>query len=478
MCGIAGVVGKLVVPIESVLSRMNHAQAHRGPDHGGSWHHHAGEYSVGLAHRRLSILDLSPSGNQPMVHPHTGDVLVFNGEIYNFVEIRDELESLGEKFLGHSDTEVLLHALSRWGAPCLKRIAGMYAFGFYSQREQTLLLARDPLGIKPLYYANPGQTLVFSSELRAILSTDMLPRHLDQAGVAGLLAYGAVQQPNTIVQGIWMMPPGHFATWQLSGQAAVKPTMFWGYPTPSTDSAEPDAVDTVRRLLEQSVREHMVADVPVGVFLSSGLDSTVIAAIAGRESDHVRSFTVAFGDQPEMSEGEMAAQTASLFRLDHTEVVINGPQAESAALQWVGALDQPSLDGLNVFVISQAVRREGIKVALSGQGGDELFGGYPSFTDVPRLARLLRFLYALSRGRLVACWAEWRLPADRTLSATSSWTFWTPTRASQSCTSSVAAPCPIGSFAASGFTRSRSASPLHSRPPTGTSTIKQRTRCG
>lgn len=123
----------------------------------------------------------------------------------------------------------------------------------------------DPLGIKPLYYANPGQTLVFSSELRAILSTDMLPRHLDQAGVAGLLAYGAVQQPNTIVQGIWMMPPGHFATWQLSGQAAVKPTMFWGYPTPSTDSAEPDAVDTVRRLLEQSVREHMVADVPVGV---------------------------------------------------------------------------------------------------------------------------------------------------------------------------------------------------------------------
>ena len=369
---------------------MVNAQIHRGPDDVGEEHLPFKDRFLGLGHRRLSIQDLSAAGHQPMVHPVTGDRIIFNGEIYNFRELRRELEAQGEEFTGHSDTEVMLHALSRWGVEAVKRFQGMYAFAFYDARQQHLMLGRDPLGIKPLYVAEAQGAILFASEVRAILAGELLPRRVDRRGVAGLLAYGAVQKPCTIVAGVSEFPPGHFEVIDASRASRAAPTRFWSFPLPRAGANEQDVVPLLRETLDAAVRDHLIADVPVAVFLSSGLDSTIIAGLAARHTKRLRSFTVSFADAPDLSERQLATETARLFGLAHTNIDISGPDAQAAAIAWLGSIDQPSIDGLNVYVISKAVRAQGIAVALSGQGGDELFGGYPSFTDVPKLRRLLR----------------------------------------------------------------------------------------
>jgi len=394
MCGIAGIIAA-EPNARSALPAMTRAMIHRGPDDGGESYLPFGDQTLAFGHRRLSILDLSPAGHQPMINPRTGDQIIFNGEIYNFAELRKELENEGQTFNGHSDTEVLLYGLSRWGPEWLRKLAGMYAFAFYDAKLKQMIIARDSLGIKPLYVVEiPGADgkpgLLFASELRAILASGLVSRELDRQGLATFLAYGAVQEPSTIIKGIRVFPPGSYQVFHADGRA-TKPTTFWTYPAVSKQiRSEREALDSIRNTLDNAVREHMVADVPVGVFLSSGLDSTVIAGLAARHTSRLRTFTVGFADQPDMSELALAKETAGLFNLDHTEVVINGSQAEAAAVEWLGTLDQPSFDGLNVYIISKAVRALGITVALSGQGGDELFGGYPSFVDVPRMQHWLR----------------------------------------------------------------------------------------
>jgi asparagine synthase (glutamine-hydrolysing) len=410
MCGIAGLISNERLVVERALAAMNAAQTHRGPDDCGTAILSFGDALLGFAHRRLSILDLSPCGHQPMVHPQTGDQLIFNGEIYNFKELRCELESHGERdFQGHSDTVVLLHALARWGVDCLRRLEGMYAFAFYEAKERRLLLARDPMGIKPLYVAAAAGAFLFASEVRALTATGLVASDLDMAGVAGLLAYGALQHPSTLFEQVRSFPPGSYQIIEPNndgrnpGSAPAPPQRFWNFPQPRDDLDAGAVVESVRTTLDAAVRDHLVSDVPVGVFLSSGLDSSIVAALAARHTPHLRSFTVGFADEPQFSELSLATETARLLGLEQTEIQIPGGEAERAAVEWLGSMDQPSFDGLNVFIISKAVRAHGITVAISGLGGDELFGGYPSFADVPRLhsaARRLRWIGPRARTTL------------------------------------------------------------------------------
>ena len=400
MCGIVGIIAADSTMVQNALAISTARLRHRGPDDGGTAFVPFGAATLGLGHRRLSILDLSPLGHQPMVHVPTGCQIVFNGEIYNYRKLRRDLERGGEIFRSGTDTEVLLVGLARHGQKFLAQLEGMFAFGFFDPRGPNLLLARDPLGIKPLYVAETDNSLLFASEVRAILATGLVKPQIDRRGAAGFLAYGAVQHPFTLFQQVASLSPG---TCQLvsatrSGWDTSEPNSFWRFPSVRDDITEKQAIETVRATVDAAVSEHLVADVPVGVFLSGGLDSTVIAGLAAKHSPRIQGFTVGFSDNSDMSEMSLAADTAAQFGLRHVPINIPAGGAEAAALEWLAAADQPSIDGLNTFVISKAVRNEGIKVALSGLGSDELFGGYPSFRDVPQLARLRRRMTWLPAG--------------------------------------------------------------------------------
>jgi len=390
---------------------MTRLQQHRGPnDEGFEYIPLTAEKQgpvVGLGHRRLSILDLSPLGHQPMVHPQSGDVLIYNGEIYNFQGIRDRLERDGDRFRGHSDTEVLLHALVRYGTDCLKDLAGMYAFAFFQRSTRRILLARDPLGIKPLYIANHSKAWMIASEVRAIISSGIVPPEPDRRGVAGMLAYGALQDPFTFFKGIRSFPVGSFQWVECRSDGSVHELpaeRHWDFPAVNPAMTAKEAVERVSFEVDRAVREHLVSDVPVGVFLSSGIDSTVIAGLAKRHSPHLRTFTVGFADEPDMAESDLARDTSRELNVEHYDIQMTGNQAEEMTRNWLESLDQPSVDGLNTYVISKAVRDTGVIVALSGLGGDELFGGYPAFQDVPRIHRLAKNCTWLSprvRARLL-----------------------------------------------------------------------------
>ncbi|MEX2217384.1 MAG: asparagine synthase (glutamine-hydrolyzing) [Phycisphaerales bacterium] len=405
MCGIAGILALDRGAAAAALGRMVCAQTHRGPDDEGSEIAEVGGVHAGLGQRRLAIIDLSPTGHQPMTHAGTGDLLTYNGEVYNFPDLRRELEGLGETFRGRSDSEVVLHALARWGEAALERLCGMYALAFVDRRNGRLLLARDPLGIKPLYIAEVGQpgerghAVLFASEVRAIIASGLVRPEVDPAAAAGMLAFGAVQEPLTIFKGIRAVPPGAAVAIDLAGGkiGRARTVAQWRFPATRPEMDEGAAAAEVERTLETSVREHLVSDRPVGVFLSSGIDSTIVASLAARHTERLRTFTVGFADEPDLSEAPLTRQTAADLGVEHTEVQVTGAEALDATRAWLSALDQPSMDGLNVYVISRAVRRHGIIVALSGQGGDELFAGYSVFTDVLKAARAMRPLAWLPR---------------------------------------------------------------------------------
>ncbi len=392
---------------------MGAAQVHRGPNDEGSEFIRLGTGGdggmVGLGFRRLSIQDLSALGHQPMTHPETGDVLIFNGEIYNFQELRSKLGAMGVAFRGHSDTEVLLHALVQWGTDCIAELAGMYAFAFYQRRTRRLLIARDPMGIKPVYMANGRGGLVVASEVRTVLSSGLVEGRIDRRGVASLLAYGAVQEPFTFYEGVSSFPPGCFQWFELSADGGAKPSQLmrhWSFPTTDPGMTAQHARERMDAELTRAVREHLIADVPVGVFLSSGLDSTVMAGLARQVSPQVRTFTLGFLDQPDLSESDMARTSARELHVEHHDIQVTSENALTLTQRWLETLDQPSVDGLNTYIISKAVRDAGIVVAISGLGGDELFGGYPSFGELPRILHLLRRAHWMSppaRGNLM--WA-------------------------------------------------------------------------
>ena len=394
MCGIAGVISNNERTVRESLPRMLNKLVHRGPDDYGEEITNTGKAIVGLGHRRLSILDLSDAGHQPMIDPLTGAQIIFNGEIYNFQRIGRELEKEGIAFRGHSDTEVLLQALIKWGTDIFARLEGMYALAFFDPRKNKLILARDPLGIKPLYMSLFKGGIVFASEIRAIIASGLIPRLPDKRGLAGFLAYGSIQEPLTFFEDIKAFPPGcwqEFSVDDLSNLNRSKPNRFWDFPPLQSDISLDEAVYNIRDLLDMSVHDHLVSDVPIGIFLSSGLDSTAIAGIASRHKSDVCTFTIGFTDNPDMSEAKLACETAKMFGTKHTEVDITCVEAEETAFSWLKSMDQPSVDGLNTYIISKAARNHGLVVALSGLGGDELFGGYHnSFYRVPRIEKVLR----------------------------------------------------------------------------------------
>jgi len=397
MCGIAGVFASDRQNAEKVVGTMNSVQLHRGPDDEGL---NTISLKVGfltLGHRRLSILDLSPAGHQPMINPATGDWIVFNGEIYNYPELRKEFESSGVGFHSHCDTEVILHAFARWGTECFKLLHGMFAIAIYQKAKQRLILARDSLGIKPLYYAATKNGFVFASELRAIDASGLVNDELDRRAVAGLLAYGSVPGPLTMRKEVRLLESGTYAVLDLADSSGWKNQLrlirYWDFPPTQTLIHREEALEQVHTLLESAASSHLLSDVPVGLFLSGGLDSTVIAALCSKATlETLNTFTISLTDRPDMDEKSVAEYTAQQLGTKHHTLTLTETEVREQTQHWLNNLDQPSVDGLNTYIISGAVRKQGIKVALSGLGGDELFGGYSSFREVPRLASWLPWL--------------------------------------------------------------------------------------
>jgi asparagine synthase (glutamine-hydrolysing) len=416
MCGISGVVVADPRLAEPAVRRMMAAMVHRGPDDEGFVELPFGADEsgpvLGLGFRRLAILDLSPAGHQPMVNPSTGDWLVFNGEIYNFRALKAELSSSGVIFRGTSDTEVLLHALCRWQTDALPRLHGMFSLAFYHADTRRLLLARDPLGIKPLYVGTLPGGLAFASEVRALKASGIVPLDPDVAGIAGMLAYGAVQSPRTVFERIRSFPAGAFQWIEAgvaSGRPPAPPRRFWSFPRPVAKFPRAIAAAEVRRLLRDSVKRHLVADVPVGVLLSAGIDSTAIAACAREHTNRLTAFTVGFGALTLDDEAGPAAQTAAALGIRHVAVQVDPSELPALWRTWVAEMDSPSIDGFNTRIVSRQVEQEGVVVGLSGLGSDELFGGYPTFSRAIRWARLSRGLQLVPRdvrsGILTRCGA-------------------------------------------------------------------------
>ncbi|MGA7856127.1 MAG: asparagine synthase (glutamine-hydrolyzing) [Candidatus Acidiferrales bacterium] len=400
MCGICGAIGfDLKETGEAVVRRMLAAIVHRGPDEEGI----LVAPPVVAGTRRLSIIDL-PGGSQPVWNETGTLAVVYNGEIYNFRELRQQLEASGHKFRTRSDTEVVVHAYEQWSEECVTKFHGMFAFAVVelpqgrTGRAASVFLARDPLGIKPLYYTQTSEAFLFASEVRALLASRCVPPQLSAEAVPSYLLFGSVCEPATMVQGVFSLPPGHSLKIRADEPLRSRePKLYWDFTEhfagpahPGRKSAPHDASSAatkVRSLLEDSVRGHLIADVPIGVFLSSGLDSTVIAALASQVQKGVHTFTVAFPDS-EFSEAEIARNTAQRFGTEHSELTLSSAEMVARLDEAVASFDQPSMDGINTFFVSWAARQAGLKVALSGLGSDELFGGYSSFRATSQVARI------------------------------------------------------------------------------------------
>jgi len=396
MCGIAGAIGAIDGAISEAVGRMSAAQLHRGPDSSGLWTScpPAGGRGVILAHRRLAIIDLSEDGRQPMADPETGNVIVFNGEIYNFLELRRELEREGARFRSRSDTEVILKTYSRWGADGVRKLRGMFAFALWDAARGTLLFARDRLGIKPLYLCSVirsggARTILFASEVRALLASDLLEREVDPVALASYIWNGFVIGPNTIVRGVELLPAATSAI--ASGDGAITaPRRYWRLPAVST----PRKRKELEEQLSSAVQMHLISDVPLGIFLSGGIDSSAIAALAVRAGNaKVRTFNIGF-EEAVYDESGHARAVAQQLGTEHHELRLTQATFRRELSDALASLDQPTFDGINTYFVSRAVREAGLTVALAGTGGDELFGGYASFRDVPWAARWSRRLSA------------------------------------------------------------------------------------
>jgi asparagine synthase (glutamine-hydrolysing) len=370
------------------LIACREAMHSRGPDAGDAWT--SGDGRVGLGHRRLSIIDLSPGGAQPMRRGE--NVIVFNGEIYNYKELRERLVARGRVMTSHSDTEVLLNLYDEMQEAMLGELRGMFAFALWDGARQRMFMARDPYGIKPLYYADDGATIRVASQVRALVATGTVDKRFDPAAAAGFFLRGTVPEPFTMYRAVRALPAGSYA--YVSKDGVTEPRQYFSIAATLRDAVASDGHFTdeqrqaiVHDAVLESVRYHMVADVPVGAFLSAGIDSTAVVALA-RESgaSDLQTMTLRFEEYRNRvnDEAPLAAAVARQYGVQHQIRDLTLDEFRSELPRIFAAMDQPSVDGLNSYFISKAAADLGLKVALSGTGGDELFGGYTSFRDIPR----------------------------------------------------------------------------------------------
>jgi asparagine synthase (glutamine-hydrolysing) len=399
MCGINGIFAYSdsappVVPEE--ILKIRDAMKARGPDGAGLWVSADGR--VALAQRRLSIIDLSEAGAQPMATPDGALRVVFNGEIYNYRELRRELEEQGHQFFSGSDTEVLLHCYRQHGLAMVQRLRGMYAFALWDEAARRVVLARDPFGIKPLYYADDGGALRFASQVKALLAGGGLDTRPEPAGHTGFFLWGYLPEPYTLYRGIRSLPPGALLVLEARGRPRLRQFCSIVEELRQAEAAgaglncAPEEVgDRLRQAVTDSVSHHLIADVPVGVFLSSGLDSSTVLALACQQGGRLNAVTLGFQELRggAADETRWAGEIARRYGARHHCQWITRDDFSQEFTKILQSMDQPSLDGVNTYFVAKAAAAAGLKAALSGLGGDELLGGYPSFRGIPRLTGAL-----------------------------------------------------------------------------------------
>lgn len=405
MCGIAGIVRETEGPrdtIREAVVRMQACLRFRGPDDEGLFV--SGDGRAAFAHTRLSILDLSPAGHQPMSTPDGRYTITFNGEIYNFMELRRELESAGVPLASRSDTEVILRLYERQGEACVRRLRGMFAFAIWDDVEKRCFFARDPLGIKPLYFCRASDGLVFASEIRALLKCDGIKGHLGMVGLYGFLTTGTVPEPATMLRGVQMLGAGHWMEWH---GGRVRSESYWDVSFAPEAMGQEDAARLAREALVDALRHHFVSDVPVGIFLSGGLDSTTLLALSAEAgAGKVETYSITF-EEPEWNEGPLARRIAEHFGSQHREFTITADIGREWLEEFLESVDQPTIDGFNTFCVSKVAHQCGAKVVLSGLGGDELFAGYRSFVTLPRVVQWMRATaFAGPMYRAAGAWLE------------------------------------------------------------------------
>ncbi|MEJ2455327.1 MAG: asparagine synthase (glutamine-hydrolyzing) [Candidatus Thiodiazotropha sp.] len=408
MCGIAGIIGDLQPQHLNRIDNMVDALQHRGPDARGVWI--SSNRQVAFGHRRLSIQDLSEAGAQPMFDPDSSVCLVFNGEIYNFKTLRATLESRGAVFSSGSDTEVLLRAYCEYGSDCLHHIEGMFSFAFYDAKKGTIFLARDRSGQKPLYFMHGNGTFAFASEIKALLQLDLVSPQINKNGLEDYLTYGYTTGKHTLIKDIYKLHPGECLTFDIATDS-VKHEKYWSIPVLNPDNIETASIDTdLESILSAAVKRHLVADVPVGILLSGGLDSSLITALAARESiSSVRTFTAIFPGQGQFDESPFARLVADHFGTVHTEIEVE--QASPDILEHLAyQFDDLIADNAIVpmYLLARAIR-EHATVALGGDGGDELFAGYPHHFLIQKQQKLRSRIPSSIRS-LIASGADYILP--------------------------------------------------------------------
>ncbi|HZU21684.1 MAG TPA: asparagine synthase (glutamine-hydrolyzing) [Terriglobales bacterium] len=390
MCGIAGAVfeGEGSRSARRAVECMVAALHRRGPDDSGiaslplSAPEQAAQGVLGSA--RLAILDISAAGHQPMADPETGNCLVLNGEIYNHRELRRELGARAASWRSTGDTETLLQAYRVWGRECVTRLRGMFAFALWDEARAELWCARDRLGIKPFYFLQRPGMFAFASEAHALVECGLAERHLDENGLAGFVKFGSVPEPGTLVRGVASLGAGEEI--RVRRGTIVERRVYWSPAGITPGLPAPDA-GRLRSELERAVREHLISDVPIATFLSGGIDSSVVTALAAQNAEKpIRTFTVCF-EQPEFDESKYARDLSQRYGTVHHEIRLSEAEVLAAIPKAIESLDQPSADALNTYIVSQAVAQAGVKVVLSGLGGDEVFGGYSSFRLLPRFER-------------------------------------------------------------------------------------------
>ncbi len=397
MCGIAGILVYHDAPssdVSGTLDSMSSRLRMRGPDASGTWRSPSG--IANFAHRRLSIIDLNARSDQPFRSADGRYTIVFNGEIYNYLELRTQLQRKGCVFSTSGDTEVLLQMYAQFGAAMLTQLRGMYAFAIWDEQEQQLFLARDPLGIKPLYYAQANRCLHFASQTKALLEIPGVDLSPQPAGHVGFFVWGSVPEPWTLYRGIFSCPSG---TWMLAGPRGIREMRQFASPaeecirfsSSEIPHSQRECTERLHAALEESVRAHEIADVPVGIFLSAGMDSGMMASLASERSNRLEALTLGFDllkGTPNDETG-FAALVARHYGVPHRIEFIDRSVFYVERDRLLDAMDQPTIDGVNTYFVSRLARQMGFKVALSGLGGDELFAGYPSFGNIPATVHAL-----------------------------------------------------------------------------------------